>query len=146
MASQNKVTGGQRQQMIAEAAYFRAERRGFNGGDAVRDWCEAEAEVDTRLRQLEDEHLVERIEEVLSTVSKKLVGLRRKAARLSTEARGEWQKDINKLVVLRDTLRPKLTELRERGEQASHKVREQADRIRTEIADLVQRLGANAPH
>jgi uncharacterized coiled-coil DUF342 family protein len=132
--------------MIAEAAYFRAERRGFNGGDAVRDWCEAEGEVDARLRQLEDEHLVERIEEVLATVSKKLVGLRRKAARLSTEARGEWQRDINKLVVLRDNLRPKLTELRERGEQASHKVREQADRIRTEIADLVQRLGANAPH
>lgn len=146
MASQNKITGGQRQQMIAEAAYFRAERRGFGGGDAVRDWCEAEAEVDARLRQLEDEHLVERIEEVLSTVSKKLVGLRRKAARLSTEARSEWQKDINKLVVLRDNLRPKLTELRERGQQASHKVREQADRIRTEIADLVQRLGANAPH
>jgi ribosomal protein L29 len=146
MKSQYKVSAGQRQQMISEAAYFRAERRGFNGGDAVRDWYEAEAEVDARLQELEDEQLVARIEEVLGTVSKKLAGVRRKAARLSTEARGEWQKDISKLVVLRDTLRPKLAELREHGEQASHRVREQADKIRSEITDLVQRLGTRVDH
>jgi ribosomal protein L29 len=146
MKSQYKVSAGQRQQMIAEAAYFRAERRGFNGGDAVRDWHEAEAEVDARLQELEDEQFVARIEEVLGTVSKKLAGVRRKAARLSTEARGEWQKDISKLVVLRDTLRPKLAELREQGEQASHKVRDQADKIRGEITALVQRLGTRVDH
>jgi hypothetical protein len=37
--------------MIAEAAYFRAEARGFEGGDSVRDWLEAEAEVDAILRK-----------------------------------------------------------------------------------------------
>ena len=31
-------------QMIQEAAYFRAERRGFVGGDPVADWLAAEAE------------------------------------------------------------------------------------------------------
>lgn len=30
---------------IAEAAYLRAERRGFNGGDPLLDWLEAEKEV-----------------------------------------------------------------------------------------------------
>jgi hypothetical protein len=35
--------------MIAEAAYFKAQRRGFTGGDAKRDWAEAEAEIDTWL-------------------------------------------------------------------------------------------------
>lgn len=32
--------------MIAEAAYYRAERRGFQGGSPELDWLEAEAEVD----------------------------------------------------------------------------------------------------
>ena len=35
-----------RQVMIAEAAYFRAERRGFEAGHALEDWLAAEAEVD----------------------------------------------------------------------------------------------------
>jgi DUF2934 family protein len=33
-------------QMIQEAAYFRAEARGFVGGDPVEDWLAAEAEID----------------------------------------------------------------------------------------------------
>jgi Protein of unknown function (DUF2934) len=39
-----------RYRMIAEAAYFRAETRGFVGGDAARDWLEAEAEIDKILQ------------------------------------------------------------------------------------------------
>ena len=35
-----------RYEMIAIAAYCRAEQRGFNGGDAMQDWLEAEAEID----------------------------------------------------------------------------------------------------
>ncbi len=38
-----------REHRIAVAAYYRAERRGFAGGDPVVDWLEAEAEVDARL-------------------------------------------------------------------------------------------------
>ena len=37
------------QRMIAEAAYYRAQQRGFCGGDPVQDWLEAEAEVSVRL-------------------------------------------------------------------------------------------------
>ncbi len=35
-----------RQQMIATAAYYRAEKRGFDNGDEMQDWLEAEAELD----------------------------------------------------------------------------------------------------
>ena len=35
-----------RQQMIATAAYYLAERRGFNSSDEIQDWLEAEAEID----------------------------------------------------------------------------------------------------
>src|SRR5690348_312408 len=112
MSSQHKVTSTQRQQMIAEAAYFKAERRGFDGGDAVRDWCEAEAEIDARLLQLEDGQLVERIEEALESAARRLAAVRRKIARLSSAARAEWERDVDRLAVLRDTLKPKLVELR----------------------------------
>ena len=146
MASQQKVTAGQRRQMIAEAAYFKAERRGFDDGDAVRDWCEAEAEIDAQLRAFEDGQLVERIEEVLESAAKRLAAFRRKVARLSSEARGEWERDLDRLAALRDKLKPKLEELRGQGERTGRKVREQAERIRGEIADVVQRLEARAKH
>ena len=35
-----------RQQRIATAAYYRAERRGFNSGDEIQDWLKAEKEID----------------------------------------------------------------------------------------------------
>jgi hypothetical protein len=39
----------QRAALIAEAAYFRAEKRGFTPGSEAADWLAAEAEVDARL-------------------------------------------------------------------------------------------------
>lgn len=38
----------ERQVMIAEAAYFIAEQRGFTAGDELSDWLQAEREVQTR--------------------------------------------------------------------------------------------------
>ncbi|KAF0163294.1 MAG: hypothetical protein FD157_3164 [Rhodocyclaceae bacterium] len=35
-----------REQMIAEAAYFRAEQRGFVPGNEMSDWFQAEADVE----------------------------------------------------------------------------------------------------
>jgi hypothetical protein len=146
MSLRHKVTSSQRQQMIAEAAYFKAERRGFDSGDTVRDWCEAEAEIDARLLQLEDGQLVERIEEALESAGRRLAAVRRKVARLSREARSEWERDLDKLVALRDTLKPKLAEFKEQGERAGRIVREQAENLRDEIAETVQRLEAKGKH
>ena len=39
------VSAEERRQMIAEAAYFRAERRGFTPGYELTDWLEAEIEI-----------------------------------------------------------------------------------------------------
>jgi hypothetical protein len=38
-----------RKRLIAETAYYRAQRRGFAPGHSVEDWLAAEAEVDTGL-------------------------------------------------------------------------------------------------
>ncbi|MBE0618268.1 MAG: DUF2934 domain-containing protein [Proteobacteria bacterium] len=35
-----------REQMIRQAAYFRAEQRGFRGGSPEQDWLDAESEIE----------------------------------------------------------------------------------------------------
>lgn len=44
------VTAEDRRAMIAEAAYLRAERRGFVPGSETEDWLAAEVEVDALLK------------------------------------------------------------------------------------------------
>lgn len=41
--------------MVATAAYFRAEARGFQGGSEDEDWFEAEAQLREQLARAEDE-------------------------------------------------------------------------------------------
>jgi hypothetical protein len=43
-----------RELMIAEAAYYIAERRGFEPGGELDDWLEAESEIDRLLAALEE--------------------------------------------------------------------------------------------
>ncbi|MGI9259429.1 MAG: DUF2934 domain-containing protein [Gammaproteobacteria bacterium] len=50
-AKSPSVTEEQRIQMIEEAAYFKAEQRGFEDGDPVADWLTSEQEVDGILSQ-----------------------------------------------------------------------------------------------
>jgi hypothetical protein len=45
-----KITSEARRALIAEAAYLRAERRGFAPGHETEDWVAAEAEVDGLLK------------------------------------------------------------------------------------------------
>lgn len=45
------VTEEQRRRMIAEAAYYLAQRRGFAAGDVTADWLAAEAQIDRMLAQ-----------------------------------------------------------------------------------------------
>ena len=50
-----RITSEERDRMIAEAAYYRAERRGFATGGEMEDWVRAEAEID-RLIQTDASH------------------------------------------------------------------------------------------
>ena len=45
----SRITHEARWHMIAEAAYWRAEKRGFSGGGEVGDWLAAEADIDGQL-------------------------------------------------------------------------------------------------
>jgi hypothetical protein len=44
------LTAESRRAMIAESAYLRAERRGFEPGHETEDWLAAEAEVDALVK------------------------------------------------------------------------------------------------
>jgi hypothetical protein len=46
-----QVSAEERWRMIAEAAYFRAEKRGFSGGDPADDWVQAEKQIDALLKK-----------------------------------------------------------------------------------------------
>ena len=43
------LTPASREEMIAVAAYFRAEQRGFAAGDPQADWLAAAAQIDAQL-------------------------------------------------------------------------------------------------
>lgn len=45
-----KIVPEQRQQLIAQAAYFIAERRGFAPGNEIEDWLQAEAEIEACIK------------------------------------------------------------------------------------------------
>jgi hypothetical protein len=44
-------TSEERHRMIETAAYYRAKKRGFSDGDPVKDWLEAEGEIEASFKQ-----------------------------------------------------------------------------------------------
>ena len=50
-AKKNTVTPEERYQMIATAAYFLAEQRGFTGGYEREDWISGEAQIDAKFNK-----------------------------------------------------------------------------------------------
>ena len=54
----NPPNPGQRREMIAIAAYYLAERRGFAPGGAESDWFSAERMIDTLLADQRFERLI----------------------------------------------------------------------------------------
>lgn len=59
-----------REKMIAEAAYYRAEWRGFSTGDPPADWLASEAKMDTLLVQRAAEEVAADKQSLLQSVSK----------------------------------------------------------------------------
>jgi hypothetical protein len=49
--AETDLTPEEREEMIAEAAYYRAMARGFEGDEHLRDWFEAERIVDEMLHK-----------------------------------------------------------------------------------------------
>jgi len=146
MSDKFGVTPEERHRMIAEEAYFRAEERGFAPGDPVDDWIEAERIVDRQLCALATQRVLERLESGVATATRKLVALKRRASGLTAGARVELQAEAKKLAALKQTLRGKIDELGERGEDVKQKTLHQAEKVWNEIGEVIQRIGAKTQH
>lgn len=138
MVATHGLSAAQRREMVSEAAYFLAEHRGFNGGDPVADWLRAEAEVDARLG--ETRRALDRLEERLAVVDRKLKSARGTLASVTADVRHEWERDIRRLARLRDGFQEKLDELRKQGANAGEKAREQLENAWDEASELLHRL------
>jgi chromosome segregation ATPase len=134
------MTAEQRQQMIAEAAYYRAEGRGFTDGDPFLDWLDAEREIDALLNVPKAESWVKHLESQLSSGRDRLATLRQGIASKGKAARTELKKDLEKLDEKLDSFETKLRELRDRGEKVTQRARQQAEKAWDEISELTHRL------
>lgn len=134
------ISDEQRLRMIEEAAYFRAERRGFSGGDTLLDWVEAETEIDARLREQAHETLLATLEERLAAVGEKLRSLSKKRNSAGTSAAAETVRNAETLAQLRDALAARLTEIRAQGRDASQKAQQQAEKIWDDISGLIEKM------
>jgi hypothetical protein len=120
------ISEDERQRMIAEAAYFRALERGFQGGDPTRDWIEAEREINRLLpspRQQKEE-----------------LAVYQKLRRLLGERLGEVRETLT-AAMLREALDKTRIKLRDAGEHAADTVDKVAATIEKEIGDTLHRLG-----
>ena len=146
MTGKKDVAAEERHRMIAETAYFLAHERGFTGGDPVSDWIEAERVVDRQLCALATARMLERLESGVATAGKNLGTLKRRVSTLAASARTELRADVEKLDGLKLSLRARLDELKERGDQVSEKALHQAENVWNELSDTLQRVTARAQH
>ena len=146
MSGKKDVAAEERHRMIAETAYFLAHERGFTGGDPVSDWIEAERVVDRQLCALATARMLERLESGVATAAKNLGALKRRVSTLAASARTELRADVEKLDGLKLSLRARLDELKERGDQVSEKALHQAENVWNELSDTLQRVTARAQH
>ncbi|MBW6494033.1 MAG: DUF2934 domain-containing protein [Burkholderiaceae bacterium] len=97
------VTAEERYRMIAEAAYFRAGKRGFLGGDVAEDWLQAEVEIDRmlkdqgRLPSMMPEEIEQRVQGTLAT-DPSTIAAQVRAITLDSLTRGSLDTDALKRV------------------------------------------------
>jgi DNA anti-recombination protein RmuC len=140
--ARQEVSEDQRRKLIADSAYFRAERRGFNGGDPLHDWLEAETEVDARLHKKGGKDLLAELDERLAVANGRLRAFKKKLSGMKADVREKWTHDVEELAKLRDRFQKRLEEIRTQGEHASEKTKAQADKIWHEISDVIERVSS----
>lgn len=146
------VTPEQRYQMIAEAAYYIAEKRGFVGGDVARDWLEAEAQIDRLLGQSSaageegadaKRYFQQKLEAQLKEWDAKLDELKAMAKQAKAETRAEIDQQIQALAERRTAIQEKLSQLRQRTEEAWEDLKTGAETILDEMHETFERVLAH---
>ena len=143
------VRPGQRFRMIAEAAFFRAEKRGFAGGDEAKDWLEAEVEIDALLQQqlesgkedgMTRKVFQKKLETQLKKWDAKFDKLQAKAQKAKSEIRADIEKQIESLAGRRIVVHAKMLEIGQRTEDAWEDLRTGAEKTWGEMHEALDRL------
>ena len=143
------TTTEQRYRMIAEAAYFRAQRQGFCGNPA-QDWIDAEAEINQTLLHAEQAELSpkqifqQKLEAQLKELDALLDHLKLQTRLGKADLRTEVEKQLELLAHKRSAAQIKLNELSQRTESAWEDLKvgtEKAwDEMRQTLNQIAQRF------
>lgn len=146
------ITPEQRYQMIAEAAYYHAERRGFIIGDMAQDWLDAEVEIDRILQQQlgqsetpqrqAKQAFQQKLEAQLKDWDAKLDELKAKALEAKAELRADYQNQLQMLSEKRATVQAKLQELRLRTEDAWEDLKGGTEKAWDEMRKTLDQIAA----
>lgn len=123
-----EISSEQRQQMIAEAAYFRAMQRGFNGGNSLDDWLAAEQEINRLLRSPQQQ------KQERAAYDK----LRQGVEKILSEARDTLTSDT-----IRQALDRSAAQLRQLGDYTGETVDKVRATVEKDMAMAAQKIG---PH
>jgi len=120
------VSTEERQRLIAEAAYYRAQQRGFSGGDPLDDWLAAERQINQALPNARQQ------KEELAAYEK----LRKAVGKMLTEAR-----DTVNAETLKQAFDKATAELRKTGEFTTDTINKIADSLRKDMASAAMKMG-----
>jgi hypothetical protein len=124
-----RPTAEERRRMIEEAAYFRAERRGFTPGNAAEDWIAAEREI----AELLGEETPEQKKEELAAYQK----MRKEVMRILRSAKAPVSANT-----IRQSLEKASAEIKGLGEYSSDTVNKATEAVKHEIASTIEKLGS----
>ncbi len=138
----------QRHFMVAEAAYYRAEDRGFQGGDQIADWLRAEAEIEAMLlgeaepgkEKTAKEAFQEKLEKQLREWDKKLDDMKGKTKKAKVDLRHDLDTQLEALRAQRVVAQDKLQELGQRSENAWEDMKEGAEKIWGEMQKTIESI------
>jgi hypothetical protein len=131
-------------EMVAVAAYYRAERRGFAPGDPTADWIEAEAEIARRLDPAPSpkQAFQHKLESELGEWDAKLERLRARAKNAKAEIRAEFELQLEALAASKAVAQEKLRELGRHGEWAWEDLKDGAEKAWADLREALERAAS----
>jgi hypothetical protein len=120
------ISAEERRRMIAEAAYFRAQARGFVGGDPLDDWLAAEREINRALPGPQQQ------KEEMAAYEK----LRQTLGKILAEARGTVNAET-----LKQAFEKATADLRKTGEYTVETINKVAGSLRKDMTSAAMNMG-----
>jgi hypothetical protein len=135
-------------EMIAVAAYYRAQRRGFAPGDPTADWLEAEAEIEQQLKPAQSptpspkQAFQHKLESELRQWEAKLEQLRARAKDAQAGIRAEFELQLEALAARQALAQEKLRELSRHGERTWEDLKEGAEKAWADLREALERAAS----